>query len=133
MINCAVIMGRLVADPELKTTPAGVEVCKITVAVDRNFVKAGEERQCDFIDVVAWRTTAVFVCKYFHKGSMIAVNGEIQTRTYEDKSGNKRKAFEIVARNVSFCGGKSEGNNSAPSSVPAAPFDSVEDDEDLPF
>lgn len=133
MINCAVIMGRLVADPELKTTPAGVEVCKITVAVDRNFVKAGEERQCDFIDVVAWRTTAVFVCKYFHKGSMIAVNGEIQTRTYEDKNGNKRKAFEIVARNVSFCGGKSEGNNSAPSSVPAAPSDSVEDDEDLPF
>jgi single-strand DNA-binding protein len=133
MINCAVIMGRLVADPELKTTPTGVEVCKITVAVDRNFVKAGEERQCDFIDVVAWRTTAVFVCKYFHKGSMIAVNGEIQTRTYEDKNGNKRKAFEIVARNVSFCGGKSEGNNSAPSSVPAAPSDSVEDDEDLPF
>lgn len=133
MINCAVIMGRLVADPELKTTPAGVEVCKITVAVDRNFVKAGEERQCDFIDVVAWRTTAAFVCKYFHKGSMIAVNGEIQTRVYEDKNGNKRKAFEIVARNVSFCGGKSEGNNSAPSSVPAAPSDSVEDDDDLPF
>ena len=133
MINNAVIMGRLVADPELKTTPTGVEVCKITVAVDRNFVKAGEERQCDFIDVVAWRTTAAFVCKYFHKGSMIAVNGEIQTRTYEDKNGNKRKAFEIVARNVSFCGGKSEGNNSAPSSVPAAPSDSVEDDEDLPF
>jgi single-strand DNA-binding protein len=133
MINCAVIMGRLVADPELKTTPAGVEVCKITVAVDRNFVKAGEERQCDFIDVVAWRTTAAFVCKYFHKGSMIAVNGEIQTRTYEDKNGNKRKAFEIVASNVSFCGGKSEGNNSAPSSVPAAPSESVEDDDDLPF
>lgn len=133
MINCAVIMGRLVADPELKTTPTGVEVCKITVAVDRNFVKAGEERQCDFIDVVAWRTTAVFVCKYFHKGSMIAVNGEIQTRTYEDKNGNKRKAVEIVASNVSFCGGKSEGNNSAPPSVPAAPSDSVEDDEDLPF
>ena len=133
MINNAVIMGRLVADPELKTTPTGVEVCKITVAVDRNFVKAGEERQCDFIDVVAWRTTAAFVCKYFHKGSMIAVNGEIQTRTYEDKNGNKRKAVEIVARNVSFCGGKSEGNNSAPSSVPAAPSDSVEDDEDLPF
>ena len=130
MINCAVIMGRLVADPELRTTTTGLSVTSFRVAVDRSYVKPGEERQTDFIDVVAWRQTAEFVTKYFRKGSMIAVQGSIQVRPYEDKNGNKRTAVEIVADNVSFCGGKSEGNNSAPSS---APSESVEDDDELPF
>ena len=106
MLNNAVIMGRLVADPELRTTGNGISVTSFTVAVDRRFVRQGEERQADFIDIIAWRQTAEFVSKYFRKGSMIAVQGSIQTRMYEDKNGNKRKAVEIVADNVSFCGSK---------------------------
>ena len=123
MLNCAVIMGRLVADPELRTTPNGISVTSFCVAVDRSFVKAGEERKADFINVVAWRQTADFVTRYFHKGSMIAVQGSIQTRSYEDKNGNKRTAVEIVADNVSFCGSKSEqgGDNRYEAQQPAAP------------
>lgn len=123
MLNCAIIIGRCTATPELKTTNTGVNVTSFTVAVDRSFVKAGEERQADFINVVAWRNTADFVTRYFHKGSMIAVQGSIQTRNYEDKQGNKRTAFEIVADNVSFCGSKSEvGNMNAAPSAPAPSF-----------
>lgn len=122
MLNCAVIMGRLVADPELRTTPNGISVTSFCVAVDRSFVKAGEERKADFINVVAWRQTADFVTRYFHKGSMIAVQGSIQTRSYEDKNGNKRTAVEIVADNVSFCGSKSEqGGNRYEAQQPATP------------
>ncbi len=101
MVNCAVILGRLTAEPELKVTPSNISTTSFTVAVDRNFTQNGE-RQADFIDVVAWRSTAEFVCKHFHKGSVIAVQGHIQTRSYEDRNGNKRKAVEIVADNVSF-------------------------------
>ena len=108
MVNCAVIMGRLVADPELRPTGNGTSVTSFAVAVDRRFARSGEDRQTDFIDVIAWRQTADFVCKYFRKGSMIAIQGYIQTRTYEDKNGNKRKAVELVADNVSFCGSKAE-------------------------
>lgn len=142
MLNCAAIMGRLVSDPELRTTGTGVQVCSFTVAVDRSFVKAGEERQADFIDVVAWRSTADFVCKYFHKGSMIAVDGSIQTRNYEDKNGTKRKSTEIIANNVNFCGGKSEGaaGVGAAAFQPATSFATADEgdfkdipDEDLPF
>ena len=112
MLNCAIIMGRLTADPELRTTGNGTSVTSFSVAVDRSFVRAGEERQTDFINVVAWRQTAEFVTRYFHKGSMIAVQGSIQTRNYEDRQGNKRTAVEIVADNVSFCGSKSETGRS---------------------
>lgn len=114
MINCAVIMGRLVADPELRTTASGVSVTSFCVAVDRSYVKPGEERQADFINVVAWRQTADFVTRYFHKGSMIAVQGSIQTRSYEDKNGAKRTAVEIIADNVSFCGSKETENKFVP-------------------
>ena len=144
MLNCAVIMGRLTADPELRQTPSGVAVTRFTVAVDRSFVKAGEERKADFINVVAWRQTAEFVSRYFTKGSMIAVQGSIQTRTYDDKNGLKRYVVEIVADNVSFCGSKSEsGTSGAPRTpVAAAPsfsngsaddFAAMADDDDLPF
>ena len=135
MLNCAVIMGRLVADPELRTTGSGISVTSFTVAVDRSYQKAGTERQTDFIDVVAWRQTAEFVSRYFHKGSMIAVQGSI-----------KRKAVEIVADNVSFCGSKSESgtgprNNYAAPAAPApsyatgnmGDFEEIQDDDDLPF
>lgn len=144
MLNCAVIMGRLTADPELRTTTTGISVTSFTVAVDRSYVKPGEDRQADFINVVAWRQTAEFVTRYFHKGSMIAVQGSIQTRNYEDKTGAKRSAFEIIADNVSFCGGKNDGG-SAPAAAPAAPaapsfstasaddFQTSDMDEDLPF
>ena len=124
-INTAVIMGRLTADPELKTTASGLSVLSFSVAVERNYQKEGEEKAVDFINVVAWRKTAEFVSKYFHKGSMIAVEGSIQTRKYEDKDGNKRTAFEILANTVSFCGKET-------SSTPAADTDTA-DDEGLPF
>lgn len=150
MLNCAVIMGRLVADPELRTTTSGISVTSFRVAVDRNFVRQGEERQADFIDVVAWRQTAEFVSRFFRKGSMIAVQGSIQTRNYEDRNGNKRTAVEIVADNVSFCGSKSEsgttGSSTARYDEPARPqstpafasggmgdFSDIQDDDELPF
>ena len=129
MLNCAVIMGRLTADPELRTTGNGISVTSFSVAVDRNYQRAGQERQTDFINVVAWRQTAEFVSRYFRKGQMIAVQGSIQTRNYEDRNGNKRTAVEIVADNVSFCGSKAEtgastapaGYNVAPQAAPEAP------------
>ena len=102
MLNCSAIVGRLVSDPELKSTSNGTAVCSFTVAVDRNY----DRQQADFIDCVAWRQTAEFISKHFHKGSWIAVNCSIQTRSYEDKSGNKRKATELVADEVNFCGEK---------------------------
>ena len=111
MLNVAVLMGRLVADPELRHTPNGIAVTTFTIAVDRGYAKAGTERQTDFIDIVAWRSSAEFVCKYFRKGQMIAVEGSIQTRSYTDKDGNKRKAFEIVANNVSFTESKRGSDN----------------------
>ena len=110
MLNIAVIMGRLTADPELRTTQSGLSVTSFTVAVDRAY-KSGDERQTDFINVVAWRGTADFVSRYFKKGQMIAVQGSIQTRNYEDRNGNKRIAVEIIADSVSFCGSKNESGN----------------------
>ena len=144
MLNTVVIMGRLTADPELKTTQNGVSVTSFCVAVDRRFQRQGEEKQTDFINVVAWRQTADFVSRYFHKGSMIAVQGSIQTRNYEDKNGNKRTAVEIVADNVSFCGSKAESEATAPKvqdtqrpsvNVSADDFTPLptDDDDGLPF
>lgn len=139
MLNCAVIMGRLTADPELRQTPSSVPVTRFTVAVDRGYVKQGEERKTDFINVVAWRNTAEFVSKYFKKGSMIAVQGSIETGSYE-KDGIKRNTFEIKAENVSFCGSKNEQSGTgtaAPANSSPAPavddFAAMADDNDLPF
>ncbi|MBQ8869437.1 MAG: single-stranded DNA-binding protein [Oscillospiraceae bacterium] len=149
MINVVVLMGRLVADPELKQTANGASVTSFRIAVDRNFAnKETGERQADFITIVAWRQTAEFVCKYFRKGSMIAIEGSLQTRNYEDKDGNKRTAYEVVANNVSFTGSKAESGtasreNVASFEVPATAFSSgsngdfevvnEQDDDDLPF
>jgi len=108
MLNMAAFTGRLTADPELKKTDNGVSVCSFTIAVDRNYVRQGEERKADFIPVVAWRQAADFVSKYFKKGQMIGVSGEIQTRRYEDKNGNLKTMTELIANNVSFCGDKPE-------------------------
>ena len=98
MLNVAAIVGRLAADPELRHTASGVAVTSFTLAVSRNYSRQGEERQTDWIDVVAWRNTAEFVCKYFTKGRLMAVSGSIQTRSYEDRNGNKRKAVEIAVK-----------------------------------
>lgn len=125
MINNATLMGRLTADPELRTTPNGVSVTPFTVAVDRKYAPSGQERQTDFIDCVAWRQTADFITRYFHKGDLIAIEGEIQTRNFEDKNGNKRKAVEVVVSNVSFCGGKS---NTASTEQTKPSIDINEDD-----
>ena len=144
MLNCVTLMGRLTADPELRTTTTGRSVCTFSIAVERSFAKAGEQRQADFINIVTWENTANFVSRYFAKGSMIAVQGSIQTRPYEDKNGNKRTAFEVVAREVSFCGSKAETGTSAPAVSAAAPapayqtavpsdFEEITDDDDLPF
>lgn len=144
MLNCAVIMGRLTADPELKTTQSGISVCSFTVAVERNYVPQGQERQTDFINVVAWRQAAEFVTKYFRKGQMIAVQGSIQVRPYEDRNGNKRTATEINADQISFCGSKAEeGSQRNPAEYPpeaqAAPAAAAQedvpdfDDDELPF
>lgn len=103
-------MGRLTADPELKQTANGIPVLSFSIAVDRSFAARGTERQTDFINIVAWRQTAEFVSKYFSKGQMIALEGCIQTRPYEDKNGNNRIAFEVIARRVCFCGGKNSDN-----------------------
>ena len=147
MLNVVVLTGRLVADPELKHTPSDVAVTTFTIAVCRRFAKAGEERQTDFIDIVAWRNTAEFVCRYFKKGQMIAVEGSIQTRTYQDKEGNKRKVFEVWANNVQFVESKKEAGNNESSEKPVAKnidlsayssgddddFQTIESDDDLPF
>lgn len=115
MLNVIAIVGRLVADPELRTTPAGHSVCSFRIACDRSYVQQGQERQADFIDIVAWRQQADFVSKYFQKGSMIAVEGRLQTRNYQDKNGNNRTAVEVVANNISFAGAKRQDSQSAPS------------------
>lgn len=146
MINRVVLTGRLTHDPELRKTPSGVSVTRLGIAVDRKYIKPGEERQTDFIDVVAWRSTADFVSNYFHKGSMIAVDGSIQTNSFTDKQGNKRKNVEVVADNVSFCGSKNEtqnmggGNNYTPPTKSnvytdriAVDFEEIQSDDDLPF
>lgn len=106
MLNVVAIMGRLVADPELRTTTQGHSVCSFRIACDRSYVQQGQERQADFIDIVAWRQQADFVSKYFQKGSMIAVEGSLQTWNYQDKNGNNRTAVEVVANNIGFAGAK---------------------------
>lgn len=154
-LNIAAFTGRLAADIELRHTQSGTAVTSFSIAVDRNYCKQGEERQTDWIDCQAWRNTAEFISKYFHKGSMIAVDGSMQTRTYEDKNGNKRKAVELVIANVNFCGSKSDNSNAnsnqsqpvtnqaasavASSAAPAystgntGDFEQIPVDDDLPF
>lgn len=154
--NKVILGGRLTADPELKTTPSGVSVTTFTVAVNRSYRgKNGEDPQADFITVTAWRQTAEFITRYFHKASSICIVGSIQTRTWTDQNGQKRYATEVVADEANFVDSKSENPVSAPhqsapsqnSYVPdnygtpafssqtnsAPKFEELSDDEDLPF
>lgn len=101
MLNIVAIQGRLSADPELRTTQTGTPVCSFALAVQRN-IKSGDEYPTDWIDCVAWKGTAEFICKYFQKGQLMAVNGTLQTRSYE-KDGVKRKATQVVVQNANFC------------------------------
>ena len=154
MLNRVILMGRLTADPEHKQTPSGVSVTSFSIAVDRNYSNKDGNRQTDFINIVAWRNTADFICRYFSKGRMIAIEGSIQTRNYEDKNGNKRTAFEVVADQVYFADSKSDARPAAATFPTPSPggfsepsqgtsfsvggfnsddFDSIEDDSDLPF
>lgn len=133
MLNNVVLMGRLTADPELRHTAMDIANVKFTIAVDRNYTKAGEEKKADFIRVVAWRQTAEFISNYFHKGDMIAITGSIQTDSYEDKNGNKVFTTDVIVDRASFCGSKSE-RTSQPKSNGGVEIEEIpDDDDDLPF
>ena len=120
MLNRVILMGRITQDLELKTTASGISVTSFSIAVDRTYVKQGEERKTDFINCVAWNKQAEFICKYFGKGSLIAIEGEIQTRQYQAKDGSNRHITEVVVSGVSFTGERREQNNSGYNSyVPA--------------
>ena len=142
MLNKCLMMGRLGRDPEKRYTQNGTTVATFSLAVDRDFKdKASGERITDWIDVVAWRQTAEFVCKYFAKGRMAVVEGRLQSRTYTDREVVKRKAVELVADNVYFADSKmvspppSEGNadESALPQTPGQDYQELEDEGKLPF
>ena len=148
MLNKAILMGRLVADPELRRTQQGTAVTSFTLAVNRSFTRNGEQPQTDFIDIVAWQNTAEFVSKWFKKGMQVAVAGRIQTRRYQDRDGRDRTAVEVVADEVHFADTKRSddyqgGGAPAPQYAPrreAAPAPSVNDfteitgaEDELPF
>ena len=103
MLNCAIVMGRLTADPELRSTPSGISVADFTVAVEKDYVKAGEERGVDFINVVTWRHNAEFVTKHFKKGSLIVVQGRLESFMHK-KEGTYFNSLKIVADSVGFAG-----------------------------
>lgn len=118
MLNHWVGMGRLTADPTLRTTKSGTAMATFTLAIDRDFDK---EKKTDFVSCVAWRNTAEFICRYFHKGQLMAVAGSLQSRDWEDRDGNKRTAWEIGVSSAYFAEKKAET------------FTAVDDDEDVPF
>ena len=129
--NKAIIIGRTTKDIELKQTQSGKSVCSFSVAVDRRY----DRDKTDFLNVVAWGKTAEFVHQYFHKGDQIGIDGRVETRSYEDKNGNKRTAVEIIAEAVFFIGGKATASDSGkPAGSNPAAFEEVPDEgEDLPF
>ena len=155
MLNKAILMGRLVRDPELRQTQSGISVVTFTLAVDRNYARSGTEKQTDFLDIVAWRSTAEFVSRYFKKGMQVAVTGSIQTRKWKDQNDQNRVSVEIVADEVFFADSKREPSSDSGSSftspapradAPAPNYgapsfqsqdtsfeDLNEDDDELPF
>ena len=148
MLNKIFIMGRLTRDPELRRTQSGTAVTSFSLAVDRDFKSQSGEKETDFIDVVAWRSTAEFVAKYFTKGRMAVVEGRLQIRDWKDKDGNNRRSAEVVADNIYFGDSKRDGAGgyeaapaygapmggySAPMGGPSAFAEIDEEDGDLPF
>lgn len=149
-MNNVSLIGRLTADPELRHTQSDLAMTRFSIAVDRSYTKPGEDRQADFINLVAWRQTAEFICKYFTKGQRIGITGEIRTGSYTDKNGNKRTSFEVFVNNAYFCESRNSsgsygsygGQTSRRQSEPAEPayssgepseFDGMPGDDDLPF
>lgn len=146
-MNKVILTGRMVAEPELKTTASGIETTTFRIAVNRDYVKQGEERKADFFNVVAWRQTAAFICKYFHKGDGINLIGNLQSRQYEAKDGSNRYVVEVIADNVEFPLSRKSDNNSAQNTytppvqtppitaqpVPSTDFHDMPVDDDLPF
>lgn len=128
MYNKVILMGRLTRDPELRTTPSGIAMCRFSIAVDRQFSRQGEEKQTDFFDVTVWRNTAEFVCKYFARGRMIHLEGRLQNNNYTDQNGVKHYATAIIADSVSFCGDKSGQQPEKKPSQAAAPAKQQPDD-----
>lgn len=145
MLNKVILMGRLTRDPDFKATPSGTSVCNFSLAVDRDFVRQGEERQTDFINIVTFGSRAEFVSRYFHKGQLVAVCGRIQTRSWDDaQTGQKRYATDVVADEVHFAEPKRDGVSAAPQADPymqqsqgfdSAPagFSAAVEDDQLPF
>lgn len=147
MLNVVAIIGRLAASPELKATSSGKSVCSFRIANDSGYKDASGQSQTNWLDVTAWGKTAEFVCKYFPKGALIAIDGRLQTRQYQGKNGQNRTATEIVAQNVNFCGNKESTSPALQNAAqrPAAPsqrmqgepdadYAPIDDDEgDLPF
>lgn len=130
-MNKIVLAGRMVRDPELRTTNTGTEVCSFTIAVDRRFKDQTGERQADFINCTAWQKTGVFVDKYFKKGDGITLEGRLESRKYVDKDGQNRTAWDVICDNVEFALGKAGGGNVA--QPVSNEWTEVEDDGDLPF
>ena len=135
MLNVVAIMGRLVADPELRTTQQGTNVCTFRIACERSYTQKGQQRQADFVDIVAWGKTAEFINQWFGKGDLITIVGRIEVRSYEDKNGNKRTATEVIAEEALFGGSKSTGKaEEKPAESEQGGFEEVEGDpNDLPF
>lgn len=137
MLNRVILMGRITQDLELKNTQSGISVLSFTVAVDRGYARQGEERQTDFINCVAWRQRAEFINNYFAKGRMIAIEGNLQTRTYDDKNGTKHYVTEVVVDNVSFTGEtKQQSGQTHETAEPIGnpdDFEVVISDNDPPF
>ncbi len=149
-MNVVCLLGRLTADPELRHTASQIPVTSFSIAVDRAYQPKGQEqRQADFINIVAWRQTAEFICRYFHKGQRIALQGSLQSRNYTDRDGNKRTAYEVVVDNAFFAESKNGGAGDGPrfdSQIPpfsesqpafstanAGDFEEIVGDDDLPF
>lgn len=133
-MNKVILIGHLAADPESRTTQSGVAQCTLRLAVQRRFTdKQTGQREADFFNIVCWRNTAEFAAKYLSKGRRIAVEGSLQTRSYDAQDGTKRYVTEIIADNVEFCDSRPEGGQSAPK--PSQQDDGYEpvDDEELPF
>lgn len=138
MLNKVILMGRLTKDPEIKSTMQSKSVSTFTIAVDRGYVKPGEERQADFINIVTFNSTADFVARYFEKGQLVAVCGRLQTRTWNDNEGKRHYVAEVVAEEVHFAESKRDAANTQRNennfaSAPPAGFEADVDDDDLPF
>ena len=144
-MNVVVLIGRLTDNPELRHTNSNIAVTRFSIAVDRGY-RSGEERQTDFINIVAWRQTAEFITTYFKKGQRIALEGSLRMNRYQDKDGNNRTSYEVVVNNAHFVEPKNSSANAggiAPADAPAAPasfsnsdsgdFAEIATDDDLPF